>query len=188
MIALAAGPVARLDPQQFLDAAENSGIATEIRNPLNALTISSLSLAGHPLSKLRSENINTVIEGLLKSRTTLSLLRLRRAVQLMAVGMEIYSRNELTVEEAKQILTTGLAISEDEAQAMLEELFQSILLQTPQGVVFQLRTYGELLAALELHNQPFVRIRSLLSLDDGTPNPSWLRPIPTPRGMPGRGT
>jgi hypothetical protein len=166
-----------LDPQRFLEAAEEAGIGTEIRNPLNAWTISSLLLDGHPLSALRSENLNTVIEGLLKSRTTISLIRLRRAVQLLGVSMEIYSRNELSLEEARLVLTIGFAITEDEAQRMLDELMQSILLQTPNGVVFQLRTYGEFLAALELQNQPLARIRSLFSLNDGTPNPSWLHAI-----------
>ena len=166
-----------LDPQQFLHDAEKSDIQAEIRNPLNAWTISSLMLAGHPLGKLRSENINTVIDGLLRSRPAIGLIRVRRAVQLMAVGMEIYSRNELSLHEAKKILVAGLAVSEVEAQGILEELFHSILLQTPQGVIFQLRTYGELLAALELQNQPFTRIRTLFSLEDGTPNPSWLNTI-----------
>lgn len=166
-----------LEPQQFLDSADDSGIGTEIRNPLNAWTVSALLLDGHHLSGLRSENINTVIEGLLKSRTTISLIRLRRAVQLLGVSMEVFSRNELSLEEAKSVLTIGLAISEDDAQTMLEQLMQSILLQTPNGIVFQLRTYGEFLAALELQNQPLDRIRALFSLDDGTPNPSWLHAI-----------
>lgn len=163
-----------LDPQEFLDSAEESGIGAEIHNPLNAWTISTLQLDGHHLSALRSENLNTVIEGLLKSRTTISLIRLRRAVQLLGVSMEVYSRNELSLEEARSVLTIGLAITQDQAQRMLDELMQSILLQTPNGVIFQLRTYGEFMAALELQNQPFARIRSLFSLDDGTPNPSWL--------------
>jgi hypothetical protein len=166
-----------IDPQRFLHEVEESDIEAEVRNPLNAWTVSSLMLAGDPLSKLRSENINTVIDALLRSRPAIGLIRLRRAVQLMAVGMEVYSRNELSLQEAKQILVAGLAVSELEAQGILEELFHSILLQTPQGVIFQLRTYGELLAALELQNQPFARIRTLFSLEDGTPNPSWLNAI-----------
>ena len=135
------------------------------------------SMDGLPLSSLRSENLNTVIEGLLKSRTTISLIRLRRAVQLLGVSMEVYSRNELSLEQARRVLTIGLAITEDEAQEMLDELMQSILLQTPNGIVFQLRTFGEFLAALELQNQPFARIQTLFCLDDGTPNPSWLNAI-----------
>jgi hypothetical protein len=130
-----------LDPQAFLESAEESGIGAEIRNPLNAWTISTLLLDGHHLSALRSENINIVIDGLLKSRTTISPIRLRRAVQLLGVSMEVYSRNELSLDEAKSVLRIGLAITEDEAQRMLDELMQSILLQTPNGVIFQLRTY-----------------------------------------------
>jgi hypothetical protein len=166
-----------LDPQKFLDSAEDSGIGAEIRNPLNARTISTLMLDGHQLSALRSENLNTVIDGLLKSRTTISSIRLRRAVQLLGVSMEVYSHNELSLQEAKSVLTIGLAITADEAQWMLDELTQSILLQTPNAVIFQMRTYGEFLAALELQNQSFARIRVLFSLDDGTPNPSWLHAI-----------
>jgi hypothetical protein len=166
-----------LDPAHFLEAAEEAGIGTEIRNPLNVWTISNLLLDGLPLNSLRSENLNTVIEGLLRSRTTISLIRLRRAVQLLGVSMEVYSRNELSLEEAKRILTIGLAITQDEAQGMLDELMQSILLQTPNGIVFQLRTYGEFLAAFELQNQPLDRIQALFSLDDGTPNPSWLNAV-----------
>lgn len=166
-----------LDPQHFVESAERAGIDLEIRNPLNALTISALLIDGQPLSNLRSDNLNTVIQGLLQSRSRTNSLRLRRAVQLLAVSMEIYSRNELTPEEAKRVLTIGLATEEDEAQAMLADLMQSILLQTPNGINFQLRTYGEFLAAFELQAQPLARVQELCSLDDRTPNPSWLNAI-----------
>jgi energy-coupling factor transporter ATP-binding protein EcfA2 len=166
-----------LDPQTFIDKVFEAGIGDEVRNPLNAYTTTVRLLDGQQLSPLRSDNILFVVDQLLASRPVLSSRRQRRAVQLIAVGMEIYSRNELLPEEAIQILAVGFGVDTNEAQEILNELLHSILLRTPQGIVFQLRSYGELLAALELQNQPFDRIRRLSFLDSGLPNPSWLNTI-----------
>jgi energy-coupling factor transporter ATP-binding protein EcfA2 len=166
-----------LDPQEFLDKVFEAGIGDEVRNPLNAYTTTMRLLDGQKLSPLRSDNILFVVEGLLASRPVPSPRRQKRAVQLIAVGMEVYSRNELLPEEAIQILEVGLGISTVEAQEILDELLHSILLRTPQGIVFQLRSYGELLAAIELQNQPFDRVRRLSFLDNGLPNPSWINTI-----------
>jgi ABC-type dipeptide/oligopeptide/nickel transport system ATPase component len=166
-----------LDPQAFINKVSEAGIGDEVRNPLNAWTTTARLLDGQPLSALRSDNILFVVESLLASRPVLSARRQRRAVQLIAVGMETYSRNELLPEEAIQILEAGLSVNMNEAQDLLNELQHSILLRTPQGIVFQLRSYGELLAALELENQPFDRIRRLSFLESGSPNPSWLNTI-----------
>ena len=166
-----------LDSQTFIDKVFEAGISEEVRNPLNAWTTTARLLNGQPLSLLRSDNILFVVDGLLASRPVLSARRQKRAVQLIAVGMETYSRNELLSDEAIQILAVGLGASMDEAQDVLNELLHSILLRTPQGIVFQLRSYGELLAAVELENQPFDRIRRLSFLESGSPNPSWLNTI-----------
>jgi energy-coupling factor transporter ATP-binding protein EcfA2 len=166
-----------LDPQEFLDKVFEAGIGDEVRNPLNAYTTAMRLLDGQKLSPLRSDNILFAVEGLLASRPVPSPRRQKRAVQLIAVGMEVYSCNELLPEESIQILEVGLGINTVEAQEILDELLHSILLRTPQGIVFQLRSYGELLAAIELQNQPFDRVRRLSFLDNGLPNPSWINTI-----------
>jgi hypothetical protein len=166
-----------LAPQLFLQAVEEAEIRIEVGNPFIAKVITERLLQGDTLSNLRSENIAFMIERFLASRHTMTPLRSRRAIQLLAVGMETYARNQLTFEEAIQILTVGLGVSSADAQEVINELGSSILLRTPDGISFQLHTYGEFLAAAELQNQAFDRVKRLAFFDDGTPNDSWLNAI-----------
>lgn len=166
-----------LDPQQFLDAVYEAEISSEVANPFIAKITTERMLQNRPLSKLRSENIGFMVEQLLAVRPLSEPLRSRRAVQLLAVGMETYARNELTIDEAVQILIAGLGLLPAKASELVDELLQSILIRTPGGISFQLHSYGEFLAAAELQNQPFDHIRRLAFFDDGTPNDSWTNAI-----------
>jgi hypothetical protein len=166
-----------LDPQTYIDAIRDARLYEEVRNPLNAAITAERLLAGTQLSQIRSENVAWVVERVLASRPVLTPIRQRRAVQLLGVGMETYSRNELLREEAIRILCIGLDLSVDRAGEVLDELHHSILIRTASGVAFQLRSYGELLAAEALQDQSFDRVRQLAFFDDGTPNPSWMNSI-----------
>jgi hypothetical protein len=75
--------------------------------------------------------------------------------------MEIYARNVLTRDEALRILREGIQISPREAEQLLEELSTYILLRTSAGYTFQMRSYGEFLAAEEL---ALVRLDRVLEL------------------------
>jgi hypothetical protein len=63
--------------------------------------------------------------------------------------MEIYARNVLTREAILRILTEGIQISRRDAEHVLVELAKYILVLTSAGFAFQMRSYGEFLAAEE---------------------------------------
>lgn len=128
------------------------------------------------LDPLKSDNLDFVVTRLIESRPAISRTQQQRALRMLAIAMETYSRNELTVEEATSVLTNAMAISEEKAQTILSELDQSILLRTSTGIGFQLASYGEFLAARELENQSMERVRQLAFLD-GQPNDSWTNTI-----------
>ena len=166
-----------LNSQEYMDAIYAAGLYDEARNPFNASITAERLAAGERLSSLRSENVAWVVEQVLASRPVLTPLRQRRAVRLLGVGMETYSRNELSRDEAIRIISLGLDLGHEKASEVLDELHHSILIRTPNGVAFQLRSYGELLAAEALQDQPFDRIRKLAFFDDGSPNPSWMNTV-----------
>jgi hypothetical protein len=166
-----------MDPQAYSDAINEARLYEEVRNPFNAAITVERLLAGGQLSQLRSENVAWVVERILASRPVLAPLRQRRAVQLLGVGMETYSRNELSRDEAIKIISLGLDLNAEAAAEVLDELHHSILIRTANGVAFQLRSYGELLAAEALQDQSFDRVRQLAFFDDGSPNPSWMNAI-----------
>jgi hypothetical protein len=165
-----------LEPQAYIDSVNEAVIYEEVRNPFNAALTTERLLAGGRLSPIRSDNVAWVIGKVLDTRP-MAILRQRRAVRLLGVGMETYSRNELSREEAVRILAIGLGVTDDKASDVLDELHHSILIRTGSGVAFQLRSYGELLAAEELMSQSFDRVRQLAFFDDGSPNPSWMNTI-----------
>ena len=69
---------------------------------------------------------------------------------MLALAMEIAARNELLEAEAIRVLRLAFRVGDTEAQQLLGELTQSILIRTKTGYAFQMRSYGEYLAAAEL--------------------------------------
>ncbi|MGA2115692.1 MAG: hypothetical protein ABSH56_13200 [Bryobacteraceae bacterium] len=106
--------------------------------------------AAGQLSDRRSEMVSATIDRLIQSRPRLNGHRQRRALCMLAVALEVYSRDELTEQEALRVIRTSMRVSEVEARDLLDELYGSILRRTANGLAFQMRTYGEYLAAEEL--------------------------------------
>jgi hypothetical protein len=129
------------------------------------------------LSKLRSDNLSYIIDRLIHTRTLINPQRQRRALSMLAVAGETYSRNELTETEALRVIQQSMRITEEGARQMLDELHASILRRTVNGFAFQMRSYGEYLAAEELVSARIERLRELAFLDHDTPNESWTNSV-----------
>src|SRR5260370_19178930 len=104
------------------------------------------------LSPLRSDNVGYVIDKLIKSRPLFNATRQRRALRMLAIACETAARNELTEEEALRVLLGAIEFTPETARYLLDDLSHSILIRTPGRISFQMRSYGEYLAADELHD------------------------------------
>ena len=161
------------DPDAFLTAVSEVNCAEEIRNPfvLNAMLKQYYERGS--LSPLRSENIRYVVDQLIQSRRpTFGTIVQRRALKMLAITCETVARNELTIEEALRVLLEAIEFPEQTARDLLDELSHSILIRTPGGISFQMRSYGEYLAAEELHDKPVDRLKELAFINN-TPVDSW---------------
>ena len=145
----------------------------EVRNPFVLSIMMQRFRESGSLSELRSENMSYVIDGLIESRPHVDAHRQRRALRMLAVAMETYSRNELTEEESLLIISEAMRLTERQARELLHELYASILKRTGNGLSFLLASYGEYLAAEALEDAPLSRLRELAFLDSSTPNDSW---------------
>lgn len=77
---------------------------------------------------------------------------------MLAVVCETAARNELTEQEAVRVLLEAIELPDATARELLEELSRSILIRTPTGISLQMRSYGEYLAAEELHDKGIDRL------------------------------
>ena len=139
-----------VDRDGFVKAAAEAGLSDELANPFVLQTVTALYKAKGSLGQTRSEAVKFVVEETLQSRPTLYAKREMQALRMLALAMEIAARNELSVDEARRVLTAALGVSLEQASALLDDLSQSILLRTKGGYVFQMRSFGECLAAFEL--------------------------------------
>ena len=149
-------------------------MGSEISNPFTLEVIFKTFTETGSLGTLRSQAVDHVVESLIASRPQVAADRQRRALRMLAVAMESASRNELTIQEAVQLLQSATRLAAPASEALLDELTHSILVRTGSGVSFQMRSYGEYLAALELKDMSLDRVQSLVN-HDGTliPNESW---------------
>ena len=93
---------------------------------------------------------------------------------MLAVAMETASRNELLMNEAVQLLQAAMPLPAQEADDLLNELTLSILIRTPDGIAFQMRSYGEYLAAVELSGMSLDKMYRLINYEHTEiPNESW---------------
>ncbi len=164
-------------PDTFLDAVAQADADEEIRNPFVLKVMTDLFAETGQLSKLRSDNLSYIIDHLIHTRSLINPQRQRRALSMLAVAAETYSRNELTEAEALRVIQQAMRITEEGARQMLDELHASILRRTVNGFAFQMRSFGEYLAAEELVSAPIDRLRELAFLDYDTPNESWTNTI-----------
>jgi hypothetical protein len=166
-----------VDTNSFLDTVRAADASEEIRNPFV------LSIMVHKyrdegtLSNRRTENLSYIINRLIQSRPRVNQHQQRRALKMLGIAFETCSRNELTEDEAFRVIKEAMRIPDAEARALLDELYNSILKRTSNGLAFQMRSYGEFLAAEALEDEPVDRVKELAFLDYYTPNESWLNAI-----------
>lgn len=157
----------------FLNAIRQVDATDEIRNPfVLGVMLERFSQAGG-LSKVRSDNLSFIIDRLIQSRPLIGQHKQRRALCMLAVAMETYCRNELTESEALQIIKQAMPITDAQARQLSQELYGSILRRTANGIAFQMRSYGEYLAAEALEDDKVEKLRELAFIDFATPNESW---------------
>jgi hypothetical protein len=158
----------------FLGQVETFRLWTEITNPFCLDVLYRMFVDTGHLGELRSQAVDHVVESLIASRPRVAADHQRRALRMLAVAMETAARNELSVEEAIQLLRTATTATADQAAALLDELTHSILIRTPNGIAFQMRSHGEYLAAVELSVMSLDRINMLVNYEHTIiPNESW---------------
>jgi adenylate kinase family enzyme len=166
-----------LDVTGFWNALRDHDCLEEVRNPFTLSVMASTFRREGRLRQTKSDNVSLMIDELINSRKELNARRQRRAIRMLAITMETCCRNELTLQEAKQVLMVSMSLDEAAATKFLDELTHSILVRTKQGIAFQARSYGEYLAAEELENHGIDRLRHLAFLPDGQPNDSWQNAV-----------
>ena len=165
-----------IDPEAFLVAVRTAECEEEISNPFVLGTMLQRYKEHGDLSPIRSDNVAHVVGRLIDSRPSVNAARQRRALRMLAAACETAARNELTPAEAQRVLLEAIAIAPATATQLLDELAHSILIQTPSGISFQMRSYGEFLAAEELHDKGIDRLRELAFSGD-TPIDTWQNTI-----------
>jgi hypothetical protein len=166
-----------VDTEAFLRAVRLAEADEQIRNPFVLSVLVERFVETGALGRLRSDNLRYIIDRLIQSRPLVNQHRQRRALSMLAVASETYSRNELTEDEALRVIQEAMRITDEGARQMLGELHASILRRTVNGFAFQMRSYGEYLAAEALEDEPVPRLKELAFSDRDTPNESWLNTI-----------
>jgi len=168
----------RVNSQAFTEELARVDLEVEASNPFILNVLIEAFRRGNRLHPLRSGNMAAVLDALINSRPRFAARRQRRALRMLALGMEVCGRNELTQEEAVRILVESMDTDEREALELLAEMACSILLRTASGFRFQMRSYGEFLAAQEMQNESLERVLDLVCLQ-GTriPAETWRNTV-----------
>src|ERR1035437_3837739 len=138
----------------------------EIGNPFVLMAMLQRYRERGSMSPLRSDNVGYVVERLIQSRPLFNATRQRRALRMLAIACETAARNELTEGEALRVLLEAIEFPQETARQLLDELSHSILIRTPGRISFQMRSYGEYLAAEELHDKPIDMEHELITTFD----------------------
>ena len=162
------------DFDRFMAEVRRVGLESEIANPFALEVLYQMFTETKALGRLRYEPVDHVIESLIAIRPHVAADRQRRALRMLAVAMETASRNELLFDDAVQLLQAATSVGAQDAENLLDELTYSILVRTPDGISFQMRSYGEYLAAVELRDMTLDRIQLLVDYQQSMiPNDSW---------------
>src|ERR1035437_8723554 len=137
-----------INNDEFRQAVRDAECEEEIRNPFVLTVMLERYKTNGSLSRLRSDNVGYVVHRLIQSRPLFNATRQERALRMIAVTCETAARNELTQDEALRVLLEAIEFEPETAQQLLDELSQSILIRTAGGISFQMRSYGEYLAAI----------------------------------------
>jgi len=165
-----------VDPDAFLRAAREIECDDLIHNPFLLTAILDYYQAHRNLGATRSENVEYAVNRLIHSRPLFHEVRQRRALRMLAVACETAARNELTEDESQLVLRESMDLRPEVAHQLLDELSHSILLRTAGGIGFQMRSFGEYLAAEELQDKTIDRLRELAFILE-TPIDTWLNTI-----------
>jgi hypothetical protein len=165
-----------VDPDAFLEAAYEIECDDLIHNPFLLTVMLDYYLAHGSLGRTRSENVEFAVNQLIRSRVLFHEVRQRRALRMLAVACETAARNELTEDEALLVLQESMDLGSETAKQLLDELSHSILLRTAGGISFQMRSFGEYLAAEELHDKTIDRLKELAFVRE-TPIDTWANAI-----------
>lgn len=165
-----------VDVDGFLTAVRKADCEDEVGNPFVLGVMIDRYKDNGGLSPLRSDNVGYVVDRLIHSRPLINATRQKRALRMLAIACETAGRNELTEEEALCVLREAIDISPEGAREVLEELSHSILVRTGAGISFQMRSYGEFLAADELADKDMDRVKELAFQGD-VPIDTWLNTI-----------
>lgn len=149
-----------VDVDKFLEAVRKVDCEEEIGNPLVLGVMLDRYKENGGLSPLRSDNVGYLVDRLIHSQPLVNATRQKRALRMLAIACETAGRNELNEEEA----------------LCLDELSHSILIWTANGISFQMRSYGEFLAADELSDKGMDRVKELAFHRD-VPIDTWLNTI-----------
>jgi hypothetical protein len=165
-----------VDADAFLTAVRSVDCDEEICNPFVLTIMLQRYRERGSLSPLRSDNVGYVVDRLIQSRPLFNATRQRRALRMLAIACETAARNELSEEEALRVLLEAIELPPETARHLLGELSHSILIRTPGRISFQMRSYGEYLAAEELHDKSVDRLKELAFLNN-TPVDTWLNAV-----------
>jgi len=167
-----------VETKAFLNEIGRLGLELETSNPFTLLTLTKYWRNFGRLANRRSEILAYVIEELIALRPRFAPRQQRRALQMLAMAMETACKNELTFEEANTVLVKAMPVSPTEAESILSELLHTILIRVSGNFVFQMRSYGEFLAAEEMATYSIERVMEFIYYR-GTriPNQSWTNAI-----------
>lgn len=169
-----------VDRRSFRTALGASDLHGEATNPFVLTTLLGAFRSAGRLPATKAGAIELVIDETLNTRQTSEPHRKHRALRMLAVTMEIAATNELSLERAVQVLVQSIGeMDEARASRLLDDLSQMILIRTASGVSFQMRSFGEYLAAVELAaTLPAHRILDLMLVNGRRElGPSWLNCI-----------
>jgi hypothetical protein len=167
-----------VDREVFISETQRLAFFDEIRNPFNLKHAVDMYLKSGRLPATRSDLLGYIVRSQLQTRPEISGFRQQRALEQLAVAMEVYARNELTEDEAIQVIRQSIhGVTETDARDLLDTLYTMILKRTEGGLAFQLASYGEYLAAYSLASEPLERVKQIAFDLGGTPNASWLNAV-----------
>jgi len=98
------------NPDRLHAELDRANLWLEASIPFVLRTLVDVIVQGNTLESTRSENLAPVVDGLLEKRTRVGAARQRKALQLLGLAMELYSRNELAIDDAVRVLADCLVI------------------------------------------------------------------------------
>jgi len=164
-----------VDPSAFADAVASTSLFNEVGNPFLLQALLRQFRDQGILGPTRSDAVRSLVDATLAARPTSRPDRQRRALRMLAVAMEAACRNDLSRTEAVLVLKRALHLTAGEAEALLLELTASILVLNGDRIAFQMRSFGEYLAAEDLADlRETDRLMTIMRLPESLVlNDSW---------------